>query len=98
MAKKPSRKPVGEPAGEPTARRPVDGNGYELDEWDLPFVGPARIARLEALGRRDPNEFPDDWPEGQGAAEVPVVVLDEAGADAEVASQLAGDTEEVNNG
>lgn len=94
MAKKPSRKPVGEPVGEPTARRPVDGNGFELDEWGLPFVGPERVARLEALGRRDPNEFPEDWPEDEDGTEVPIVVP----VDPDAAASGEGDTEEVNNG
>ena len=60
MAKSPARN-----SGEPTAPRPHDLNGYELDEWGLPLVGPARIGALEKLGRRDPCDFPEDWPKKQ---------------------------------
>lgn len=55
------RKPNTRKAGVPTQPRPVDENGFELDEWGLPLVGPRRIRALKDMDRRDPREFPEDW-------------------------------------
>jgi hypothetical protein len=44
---------------DPTAPRPVDGNGFELDRWGLPLVGPARVAAL--VERTDPEIDPTGW-------------------------------------
>jgi hypothetical protein len=44
---------------EPTKPREIDANGFELDEFGLPLVGPARIAAL--AGRPDPAEDPDGF-------------------------------------
>jgi hypothetical protein len=46
---------------EPTAPRPVDGQGYQLDRWGLPLVGPARLRRLAELGKPDPDTDPAAW-------------------------------------
>lgn len=45
----------------PTALPPRDEQGFELDSWGLPIVGPVRAARLAALGKPDPNIDPDAW-------------------------------------
>ena len=44
---------------DPTAPRTVDVNGFELDQWKLPVVGPARIEAL--AGRPDPMIDPDGF-------------------------------------
>lgn len=75
MAKSPARQ-----SGEPTAPRPHDRHGYELDEWNLPLVGPARVAALEKMGKRDPRDFPEDWQEparAQPPVEAPAAELKE---------------------
>ncbi len=47
----------------PTAPPLRDANGFELDSWGLPIVGPVRAARLAELGLPDPNEQADAWPD-----------------------------------
>lgn len=54
----------------PTQPRPVDGAGRQLDQWGLPFSGPARARRLAELNKPDPNDEPGAWaPDGAGAVE-----------------------------
>ncbi|WP_336973419.1 hypothetical protein [Sphingobium aromaticiconvertens] len=45
----------------PTAPRSVDGAGRQVDQWDLPYSGPARVRALEELGKPDPNIEPEAW-------------------------------------
>lgn len=45
----------------PTQPRPVDAQGYVLDEWGLPLNGPARLRWLEKLRRPDPRDEPEAW-------------------------------------
>lgn len=45
----------------PTAPRKVDAQGRELDQWNLPLNGPARIRALAELGKPDPNVEPGAW-------------------------------------
>lgn len=67
---------VGTPAEEPEvtqepATAPVrrDGNGFEIDEWDLPVSGPARANRLAELDMPDPHDDAKAWkPEKRGSA------------------------------
>lgn len=33
----------------------------QRDEWDLPLHGEDRARVLQALGRRDPRDHPEDW-------------------------------------
>lgn len=67
----------------PTQPRPLDAAGRELDQWGLPFSGPARARRLAELNKPDPNVEPEAWvSDGAGAAKVapvaPVVVKGES--------------------
>lgn len=48
----------------PTAPRVRDANGFELDVWGLPLVGPERAKRLAALGKADPHDDPEAWADG----------------------------------
>ena len=62
MAKSPAPPP--EPAAtqeEATRERPTDAFGREVDEWGLPFSGPARLRAL--AGRTDPRADPAGWTE-----------------------------------
>ena len=47
----------------PTAVPARDAQGFELDRWNLPIVGPVRAARLAELGKPDPDIEPDAWDE-----------------------------------
>lgn len=56
----------------PTKPRPVDGAGRQLDQWGLPFSGPARARRLRELNKPDPNVDPSAWtPSPSGEAGKP---------------------------
>jgi hypothetical protein len=44
---------------EATQPRRMDENGFELDSWGLPLVGPRRLAVLD--GRPDPVVDEDGW-------------------------------------
>lgn len=46
---------------QPTSPAMRDENGYELDEYNLPRSGPARAAKLTAMGRPDPYDDPKAW-------------------------------------
>lgn len=46
---------------QPTKPRPTDRKGRELDGFGLPLSGPARLRRLEELGKPDPNVEPQAW-------------------------------------
>lgn len=48
-------------ADQATRPRPRDANGYELDQWGLPLIGPARARALKALGKPDPRTDPAAW-------------------------------------
>ncbi|UIJ46901.1 hypothetical protein LZK98_08155 [Sphingomonas cannabina] len=66
---------------EPTQPRPVDHNGYQLDEHGLPLVGPARRRVLEKLRAADPERFPDDWDGVSLPPERSAPIDDDGGAD-----------------
>lgn len=46
---------------EPTLAHPQDDAGRALDQWGLPFSGPARARVLKALGRPDPHTDLEAW-------------------------------------
>ncbi|HEX7820637.1 MAG TPA: hypothetical protein VF463_08455 [Sphingobium sp.] len=46
---------------QPTQPRPVDPQGREMDQWHLPYSGPARTRALAELERPDPNIDPEAW-------------------------------------
>jgi hypothetical protein len=59
--KKPKAEEIATEQADATAERIRDENGFELDHWGLPLVGPARLLRLADLGLPDPHEDPDVW-------------------------------------
>lgn len=56
-----SRRQAKSTQDKPTNPRPRDAAGRELDQWGLPFSGPARVRRLAELGKPDPNVEPEAW-------------------------------------
>ncbi|SCW56225.1 hypothetical protein SAMN02927924_01371 [Sphingobium faniae] len=93
----------------PTNPRPVDAAGRQLDQWGLPFSGPARVRHLRKLGKPDPNINPAAWtPEpsdegrlsmGKGKSNGAPEARSSAGAGAAQAAPVApGVVTEKNNG
>ena len=67
-----SRKRGGSPIQHGSTKpRPTDAAGRELDQWGLPYSGPARIRALAELGKPDPNVEPEAWASAGTPASTP---------------------------